>query len=810
MNFNRSWSALTLVLMALAGACSSNDDSASTPVPQALTINGAEVSLSAQSDWGAGYCTNVSIKNNGTSTITAWSVSIALGGSTFSSAWSATTLVANGTLVATPAGYNATLAPGQSLGFGFCGTSTDANQRPTLLSATVTGGTTGTGGSSSGGSTALGGTSAKGGSTAAGGTSVVGGSTALGGTSAKGGSTAAGGTSVVGGSTAAGGTSAKGGSTALGGSSTGGTNTGGSSSGGAGTCESGSSNTTWATSCPTTQVSCTTGTWIAGGPDPDHTGFALKGESTHFAVYSDENLSASTVSAATSYLENTVWPTYFGSPIYFKEPLCNQSTKYKASIHVHSDWGLTGGAWSSSRMGMWIGTGGLSDHWGLAHEFMHAVQSVSGGQSCNQSNTCGWIYESHANFMPHQLAEYRGDVHCSELLVNAPHLYLGSTRDRYCNWQFMEYLKDKYCYSAVNAIWTGGPAVDPFTAIRNAMGWSVSQLNDFMGEWAMHNVTWDYQNPPPTTGGNQGATYRSKYGTIADTSQTARRLRLTKAEPLDSNFAQNRRFISPHAWAPQRYGYNVIRLYPEAGATNVTLTFRGVTSAPSSPDWRWGLVATNSAMTTARYSTLQKGSDGTLNFCINSSEPLFLVVVGTPSSWYNIVWDQAYNTVPRYPYLFQVNGAWPEGFQNGKLDGCPSGLTRATNGGGCAPSGTTAYVGPYATVLAGATVSGSARIEDHATVVRGNVSGGTVGGLTLVGNGSTAFNISSGTAKTTFYPLGFFASGQSLAGGSLSGDVELQGANVSRTSGNCSGFVDGSTCTSPGTDVTPAPPYAWR
>ena len=35
------------------------------------------------------------------------------------------------------------------------------------------------------------------------------------------------------------------------------------------------------------------------------------------------------------------------------------------------------------------------------------------------------------------------------------HLYLGSTRDRYCNWQFMEYLKDKYCNSAVNAIWTG-------------------------------------------------------------------------------------------------------------------------------------------------------------------------------------------------------------------------------------------------------------------------------------------------------------------------------------------------------------------
>lgn len=550
---------------------------------------------------------------------------------------------------------------------------------------------------------------------------------------------------------------------------------------------------------------------MAGGPDPDHSNFKLCSESTHFAVYSDEGCTASAQTAVT-HLE-TVWNLYFGSPMYMKEPLCNSATKYKAAVHVHSDWGLTGGAWTSNRMGMWIGTGGLNDHWGLAHEFMHGVQSVSGGQSCNQSNTCGWVYESHANWAAQQQAEYHTtNVHCSEMLANMPHLYLGSTRDRYCNWQFMEYLKDKYCYSAVNAIWNGTPAADPFTAIRNGMGWSVAQLNDFMGEWAMHNVTWDYQDPAPsaTAGKNQGALFRSNYGIITNTSQTMRRLRTTKLEPLDSSYASNRRFASPSSWAPQRYGYNVIRLFPESGATSVTVTFRGVTSAPSSPDWRWGLVATDSGVTTARYSGLQKGSDGSLSFCVKPGESLFLVVTGTPSAWYNIVWDQAYNTVPRYPYMIQLAGAWPEGFQNGSPDACPSGLTRATNGGGCAPSGTTAYVGPYATVLSGATVSGSARIEDHAIVARGTVSGGTVGALSLIGNNNTAFNVTGGTVKTTFYPLGYFANGQGISGGSLIGDVELQGGNVNRSSGNCSGFVDGSTCTSPGTDSTPAPPYTWR
>jgi hypothetical protein len=539
----------------------------------------------------------------------------------------------------------------------------------------------------------------------------------------------------------------------------------------------------------------------------------LRSESAHFAVYSDESsVTAASAQAAVDHLE-TVWELYFGSPMYMREPYCDSATKYKANIHVHSDWGLTGGSFGSNRMGMWIGTGGLADHWGLAHEFMHGVQSVQGGMACNQSNTCGWVYESHANWAAQQQTQYHTtDVHCSEMLANAPHLYLGSTRDRYCNWQFMEYLKDKYCFSAVNAIWTGKAAADPFTAIRNGMTWTVDQLNDFMGEWAMHNVTWDYQDPAPqtTAGKSQGALYRSKYGLITDTSQTIRRLRTTKVEPLDVDYPTNRRFVSPYHWAPQRYGYNVIRLYPDANASSVRVTFRGVTSAPASPDWRWGLVATDSGLTKARYSALQKGSDAALDFCVTSGEALFLVVTATPAAWYNIVWDQAYNTVPRYPYAFELGGAWPEGFKGGAPDACATGLTRASNGGGCAPSGTTAYVGPYATVLSGATVGANARIEDHAIVAKGSVQAGTVGAMSIIGSGSNSFTMSSGTLKTTFYPLGYFETGQGLSGGNLVGDVEYRGANFSLASGTCAGFVDDATCVAPGTDATPKPPYAWR
>jgi hypothetical protein len=725
-----------------------------------------------------------------------------------------------------------------TLGAVACGTETPTQPTNTggtgqTGGAATTGGNgTTSGGSSSGGTTSGGTATTSGGTATSGGTPTSGGTATTGGVSASSGGTATGGKAT--GGTPTGGTQTGGAATGgkatggnpAGGSAAGGNPAGGSASGGTpGSCDAGSTTTAWATSCPTAPpTTCTAGTWTAGGPQNDSccSAMTLRSESAHFAVYADESsTTAATAQAAVDHLE-TVWSLYFGSPMYMREPLCNSATKYKANIHVHSSWGLTGGSWNGNRMGMWIGTGGLSDHWGLAHEFMHGVQSVEGGMACNSSNTCGWVYESHANWAAQQQTEYHtSNVHCSEYLPNAPHLYLGSTRDRYCNWQFMEYLKDKYCYSAVNAIWTGNPAADPFTAIMNGRGWNASQLNDFMGDWAMHNVTWDYQDPAPSAnaGNNQGALYRSKYGLATDTSQTWRRLRLTKLEPLDSSYATNRRFFSPFYWAPQRFGYNITRLYPDSGATSVTVTFRGVTQASPNPDWRWGLVATNSGLTTARYSTLQKGSDGQLNFCINSGELVFLVVVATPSTMQQIVWDQAYNTVPRYPYMVGLGNAWPEGFQGGTQAACPSGTVRITNGGGCGPSSlntsaTGVYVGPYAQVLGG-TVSGTARIDDHATVVSGTVSGGTVTALSLIGSTGTpgnnnSFNVTGGTAKTTFFPLGWFASGQSLSGGSLVGDVEFQGASVNHSSGDCSGFVDGSSCTAPGTDNTPAPPYTWR
>jgi hypothetical protein len=341
-------------------------------------------------------------------------------------------------------------------------------------------------------------------------------------------------------------------------------------------------------------------------------------------------------------------------------------------------------------------------------------------------------------------------------------------------------------------------------------GFSVSQLNDVFGEWAMHNVTWDYQNPPPSGGGNQSAAYRRSYGSITDRSRPERRTRLTQLEPIDGSFATNRRFATPSAWAPQRWGYNVVRLFPDAGATTVTVTFRGVIQNGADSDWRWGLVATDSAITTPRYSALQRGANGQLTLCIQPNESVFLVVVATPSVQKQIVWDQPYNTIFRYPWTAQLAGAWPEGFRNGVQDACAQGA-RHPNGGGCVVGNvpSTVFVGPFAQVLGG-TVTGSSRIDDHAVVVSGTVSGGTVAGLSVLTNGFSVTG--SASVASTFYPLGFFERNQTVSGSaSLVGDIEYRGQGLNKSSGRFFGFVDPTTPpASNTTDVTTPPPYLFR
>jgi len=207
---------------------------------------------------------------------------------------------------------------------------------------------------------------------------------------------------------------------------------------------------------------------------------------------------------ALSELEK-IYDVYTKPPTNFQPPYANDATKYKMGVYVIRNGSNCSKAPASSCGGkpccnnsttcsegyafggnignpkapaMWLQSTAVGDSWVLAHEFMHGLQAMTGGMSggnANQgTNFVGWFHESHANLMPYRV--YPTEVHyCAEMYTRTAELYLGSTRNRYCNWQFFEYLIDKKGIQTVNDIWNksaGVSGTDPFLEIMKQNGLS--------------------------------------------------------------------------------------------------------------------------------------------------------------------------------------------------------------------------------------------------------------------------------------------------------------------------------------------------
>ncbi|WP_332818964.1 Svx/AvrXca family virulence/avirulence protein [Sphingopyxis sp.] len=586
------------------------------------------------------------------------------------------------------------------------------------------------------------------------------------------------------------------------------------------------------------ETMCIAGAWSVAVTDPNdkvNGALPVRYETTHFAFrWQGDLVPMADARTAGEHLE-FVWGEFIDR-IGFPEPDCRDTEKRKANIYVAADYGLSGGADELGQMGMWIGPGGVRDRFGLAHEFAHALQAKTGAYRASPYSQ--WLWESHANWMALQLPEFRSNTHCSVLSVNYPHLYYGSSRVRYCNWQFLEYIKNRFGYPAVNALWSDAPkdmdaegtSADPIAVLMRSRGWTLAQLNDAFGDWAMRNASWDYVNPDGT---DQGAVYRREYGGYE--AQAGDRLRRTTIlDPIDLD---RRRFAVPAAWAPQRWGYNIVRLHPDADASSVTVTFRGVTQdasataalpglanepaaiPPPSSGWRWGIVAVGGSGR-ARYSPLERGADGQATLpLLHGDQGLYLIVMGAPDSFHHIGAEQPYYSIYRYPWMAAFEGALPEGFQPG-ASAPASGGHRHPNGGGWVAAGATvdptAYVGPWARVLSGS-VRDHARVEDHAVVDGGQLLGNArVSGLSVI-RGNTIVK-ERARVDTAFVGLGEFERDIVLSGTAQNvGDVEQRGASF--TKGVYYGFVDQAAADDPArgarlaasvAEITAKPVYIWR
>jgi carbonic anhydrase/acetyltransferase-like protein (isoleucine patch superfamily) len=127
-------------------------------------------------------------------------------------------------------------------------------------------------------------------------------------------------------------------------------------------------------------------------------------------------------------------------------------------------------------------------------------------------------------------------------------------------------------------------------------------------------------------------------------------------------------------------------------------------------------------------------------------------VAATPTIHHKISWDQFYYTIYRFPYMVEINGAKPEGFQT-------EGVVERT-----ATVDATAYVGPNARVLGNAQVRNNARIEGRAVV-----KGGTVSGNAVVKDYAMV-------AGGTITDRAIVSEGANIFNGQISGDAKIHGA----------------------------------
>lgn len=541
-------------------------------------------------------------------------------------------------------------------------------------------------------------------------------------------------------------------------------------------------------------------------------GHTLIVASDHFEVCKkakNDDGSENTVTISTSDAQNAiktlegVFQIYHDSVKWMYPQPSNATSKFKSVAYIYPNEkmsALYGGTNAEAcdknecSPALWLGVGSLKDYWGLAHEYAHGLQGVAGWMG-NNSHT-GWIAESHANWMAHQVNST--DAHyCSEALINFPYLYYGSTRDRYCNWQFMEHLKEEFGggwegVQKVNRIWMnsikdgqeGRMEQTPFTAMLMTYGWKLEELNEQFGKFAMKNATLEYAPVKKalykkTWGDYEFTTRRTTgYGDIYRRHPRVTMLDLLEPADTSSKTKTDARYVSPSYWAPQRWGYNLVRLYPDE-AGRVSIKFRGIVQdkktvngyscfgdntdwylgksykwcnyAPDQlPDpassWTVGLVAEGKDGT-PRYSEMKNGTAFNLDIETKvDDKALYLVVVATPTEMQTILWDQFYYSIYRYPYMVEVENGAPEGYNKdfwkpaGFNGISATGYSKHSNGGGWVSSkakvDATVYVGPDA-VVNGGTITGKARIEDFAVVNGGTISGNAiVRGRALVTAGS--------------------------------------------------------------------------
>ncbi|HEX6430915.1 MAG TPA: DUF6055 domain-containing protein [Niastella sp.] len=454
---------------------------------------------------------------------------------------------------------------------------------------------------------------------------------------------------------------------------------------------------------------------------------------TNPATYSDANLRFNPQSVCDT-LEK-IYTKYISDIGFCSDVATKNLGKYKLIIVMNDTWGIAGepsgwafgGTYEGVIGAMWVHPNATRDGGVTSHELAHSLQGMIGIQENPTrgggfgSDIAGFFWECHANFMRAQMyPRFAGDD--LPRWMGTSMFHWSSTRHHYTNFKLLFYMQQLDGIAMVNRLWKESVAQEhPLITYRRLKGYTQAQLNDFVYDYAKHEVTSDY------TVNNYGAIIRQVKQQLKNNEPHYNWRLHTVLKQVN---ATTGRYIVPDAFAPQDYGYNIIPLYTTCSYRTVHIKFKGHNEVNSTAGWRYGFVAVKADGVTVRYGNVYADNEREVNFQLSADETqLYLVVMGAPSTHTSYVWEPGWPKIKRYPYELRIENAMPEGYQpTFRSQYKVNGRIHANGGGWVANSSTvasTVYVGPKAIVRGNSNISGNVRIDGTAWVenatVRDNV-----------------------------------------------------------------------------------------
>ena len=450
---------------------------------------------------------------------------------------------------------------------------------------------------------------------------------------------------------------------------------------------------------------------------------------TNPATYSDANLRFNPQSICDT-LEK-IYTKFIIDIGFCSDAATKNLGKYKCIIVMNDTWGIAGepsgwafgGSYDGTIGAMWVHPNATRDGGVISHEFAHSLQGMIGIQENPNrgggfGGNSGFFWEGHANFMRAQMYPRFAADDVPRVLATS-NFHWSSTRHHYSNFRLLFHMQQLDGINMVNRLWKESAANEhPLITYRRLKGWSQTQLNDFVFDYAKREVTCDY----PVN--NFGAIIR----------QTKTQLKNFEPHYLWRQFTilkaineATGRYIVPDAFAPQDYGYNIIPLYSTCANQFVRLKFKGHTEVNSTAGWRYGFVAVKADGVTVRYSPVYSDNEREISFQLNSDETqMYLMIMGAPVTHTTYVWEPGWPKIKRYPYELHFENAIPEGYQSTFRSSYKTNGRVHSNGGGWIANGATVassvYVGPKAIVLGNSNISGNVRIDGTAWVENARVS----------------------------------------------------------------------------------------